>query len=395
VAESPRPMPATWPEQAVLGRFNVTTLFDTDDSTARVYQEGLGYIHLMEGKRERDIEERVKLRLAKENPAAFQRLERDTLVGPSVITHRSRVTPSTIRDFYRKLKPKVRPEKWSELPLELVSLTVTPDGLGDVIQLTDLCRSARAAGRQGSVTSPSLHFDSVMGFCPSYAYKRHALRVCLVEAVLKTGLGGGHNFQRIQRLFGLPTSAVPRGHLVVPDFRKIRGRVSLHTSAGRHAGWQREKLHPRARTLYPDTLRAIEELANDGDMTFIEVGARRTLHHPRIEDGTGDSVPQMIRLMAECEFHIGVLSGPTHVAAGLGNKVISIINFPHPGQLMLPNLFDTGVVEEDWLYPQSVILHQDEDSMHWPKFSRITLRAALNGEIYPYWDDSILQELHT
>ena len=394
VKASSRPMAPTWPEQAVLGCFEVGTLFDNDDLSGYPYQTGPAYIHLMESKRERDVELKVKERLAKENPVVYQKLERDTISGSAaIVTYRPRIGSGAIRDFYRTAKPKTRSERWVPLPLETVTLTISPVGLGDVVQLTDLCRSAHAVGKAGTVTSGSPHFETVMPFCPSYAFKRHGLRVCIVDALERWGLGGGHNFQRIQRLFQLPVTTVPKGHLMVPNVGKIRNRVSIHSTPGRHAGWQRERLHPRARTLYPDTMLAIEELANDPNMTFVEVGSVRTFNHRRVEDGTGDSIPNMIRLMAECEFHIGPCSGPMHIAAALGAKVITIINFPNPNVLMLPQLIDTGALEAEWFYPQSVILHQDTDSTHWPKFSGSTLRAAINGEVYPYWDNSILEEL--
>jgi len=342
------------------------------------------YWHLMWTKKKPEVQARVA-ELLGETPTVT--------VHGGLFEAKGKITASTIRDFYRRKSPTVRARKWFPLDPSQISLQVTPPGLGDTVMLTDIERAAHSEGKCAYVAPNRTFFYDLMRFCPTHRNKQTPLRCCLIEAVNQSGVGPGHMIQRARRLFGLKIDAVPRGNLVVPGVRRIPGRVCLHTSAGQHAGWQRENLHPRGRTLYPDTVAAIQKLANRKDLTFIEVGAVRTLHHPRIEDGTGTTVQELLRLIAECEYHVGILSGPTHVAAALGLKVVSIINFPHPQELMLPNLLDTGTVEEEWLYPQQCVLHQDIDSPWWPLATLKNLEAALGGDVYPYWGTDVAKEL--
>lgn len=387
----PNLMP-TWVEQAVLGRFHdrIETLLN--DGEVRPMSEGSKYVHLMDAKGDIVMQGRIARRLARECPEVAKFLG----CGAAGIHHSKKVTAGDVRDFYHRRTPKRRPlPHWSPIDCSKFTLTVAPSGLGDVMMLTGLEAAARRVGKVAHTRSESPHYYPVMQFCPAHTDTPTPYQACLVQGLLQHGLGGGHNFQRANRWFGFPIDAVPKGDLVVPNVGRISGRVSIHTAPSKYArGWQSTHLHPRARVLYPDTLSAIMEVARCRRFTFIEVGSQRTLRHPRIEDGTGDSIERMIRLMAECEYHIGVLSGPTHVAAALGLKIVTIINFPHPATLMLPNMIDGGVVEEEWLYPQSAVLHQDDDSRHWPKITGAkSIMAALDGHVYPYWDNTILEEL--
>lgn len=391
---APNIMP-TWAEQAVLGRFHdlVEPLFFNDDGEERrPFSDVSGYVHLMESKGDIVMQGRVAKRLAKECPGAARLLG----CADSAIDHSRRLTAGDIRDFYHRRTPKRRPmPNWAPIDCSRYTLTVAASGVGDVVMLTGLEAAARRDGKTAHTRSESPHYYPIMKFCPAHTDTPTPYQACLFQGVLHHGLGGGHNFQRANRWFGLPIDAVPKGDLVVPNVSRIPGRVSIHTAPSKYArGWQSTHLHPRARVLYPDTISAIMQVAKNRRFTFVEVGSKRTLSHPRIEDGTGDSLESMIRLMAECEFHIGILSGPTHIAAALGLKVVTIINFPHPATLMLPNMIDGGVVEEEWLYPQSAVLHQDDDSRHWPKLTGAkSILAALDGDVYPYWDNSILEEL--
>jgi len=61
---------------------------------------------------------------------------------------------------------------------------------------------------------------------------------------------------------------------------------------------------------------------------------------------------------------------------------------------MLPTLVDTLEVESEWLYPQNVHLHQDNAGPLVPRFSADTLRAAFNGEVYPYFKNDWLNLIY-
>lgn len=305
---------------------------------------------------------------------------------------RKRIGPDQVRAFYRRFP--ARPGKVpTSVDREQYTLTNTPTGIGDTVVLLD----APCAATSGNVHawSPSPHWKALEACAMPMPLTRPPLYVSLTEANAAWDLGAGHITQRARRLLGLPVAPVPGGWLCTPGVRTIRGRVSLHFEAGGHATWQRAVLHPRARQVYPETWKALRAFIKARpDLQFIEVGRSRLLPMEQVEDGTGRPLEETLRLMAECEFHLGIVSGPMHLAAALGSKVIALLNFPRPCQLMLPNLKPLGVVEEEWLYPQGVCLHQEEDSAHWPKVSARSLSAAVDGRVYPYWDNDVVEKLH-
>jgi hypothetical protein len=270
------------------------------------------------------------------------------------------------------------------------TLTNTAQGLGDCVVLTDHARSASAQGLPHSIWSPAPAFAELLPWVPWALAHQMPRWVSLASAVQSWGLGPGHMIQRAQRLFGLPVDPVPHGALSVNVARRP-GRVSLHFEAGSHAAWQRGVYHPRARQLYAENRVVIREFIEaHPELTFIEFGREPVIRHERVENACGRPLRETIPLLAECEFHLGIVSGPMHVAAALGVKLIVVLNFPHPSQLMLPQLVDTGVVEGEWLYPQAVHLHQDHDSPHWPRFNRMNLERAFAGEVYPYWKREVI-----
>jgi hypothetical protein len=83
-----------------------------------------------------------------------------------------------------------------------------------------------------------------------------------------------------------------------------------------------------------------------------------------------------------------------HLAAALGLKIVGIINFPDPARIFLPVLKDINLVESSWLYPQSVLLHQDGEGELVARFSLLNLERAIAGELYPYWSDRYLPLIH-
>jgi hypothetical protein len=378
-------------EQLLLGRCHekfewaIHTFAGLDNQNAPSW-----YRHLMSTKKDPEVQrwvwsqipQKLRSHLAPPEPPLARPTLSFSLVSP-------KVTANDVRDWYRRQKPAVR-EKWQPLDPKHVCLTNTVPGLGDTAMLTDIEHAAHSIGQMAYATSQSPHWGPLMDHCPTHVNKWFPVRVCLPGAHRKWGLGPGHLLQRARRMFGLPQVAVPKGNLVVPGVEKVPGRICFHTAAGPQAEWQRRNVHPRARILYPGSMVALRKLA-DGPGSFIEVGTARTLFHSNIEDGTGKDLTKLIRLMAECEFFVGINSGPMHVAAALGLKIVALVNFPKP--FLLPNLMDTGTVEEEWLYPQQCVLHQDIDSPWWPLATLKNLEAALGGDVYPYWQTDVAEEL--
>jgi hypothetical protein len=106
---------------------------------------------------------------------------------------------------------------------------------------------------------------------------------------------------------------------------------------------------------------------------------------------TGLSLAETIQLLSSAEYFIGIMSGPIHLAAALDIKLICVTNFPPPELICLPCLKDIDQVESEWFYPQSVILHQDDDGKFVKRLTTENLHRALDGDIYPYWSDRYLE----
>jgi len=101
-----------------------------------------------------------------------------------------------------------------------------------------------------------------------------------------------------------------------------------------------------------------------------------------------------MQLIGTCEYFLGIVSGPMHVAAAYSCKSVVILNFPAARKIMLPTLVDTNQIESEWLYPQNVHIHQDNAGPLVPMISAETLHKAFNGEVYPYFKDTWLPLIH-
>lgn len=299
-----------------------------------------------------------------------------------------KIDQTRIIRFYKRLTQKSK----LKLPfsLEKFTLTNTPLGLGDTVVLTHLPRVANQAGKQVSIYAPSWCFDTLTQFNPYY---RHRLMPFWAAAdVLKHhfDLGNGHFIQRIQRAFGFTPELCPRGCIVVPGAKTEAGRVVFHFDAGLHSVWQRANVHPKARQIYPENMSIIQQFINEHqEMQFAEVGTKFS-GLKEVEDWTNLPLVETIQRMSCCEYFMGIMSGPLHIAAALDLKIINIINFPDATSICLPTLKDTNLIESEWYYPQSVLLHQDAEGEFVLKFSLNNLERAINGELYPYWSHSYL-----
>lgn len=290
---------------------------------------------------------------------------------------------------------EARPRPRLARPLGHLTLTTAAYGLGDAVILTALARSAADAGCELDVHVPGATFSTLRRFVPYPLGQPGTFWVAADGLVYDFDLGNGHFIQRLQRAFGFAVDPRPRGCIVVNDAPTVPGRVVIHLEPGAHQAWQKENVHPRAREVYPEHLAAIERFARrHPELEFVEVG--RSQHGPAgVRDATGLALAETIRLIASCEYFLGIMSGPLHVAAALDKRIITIVNFPPAPLIVLPTLKDIDQVEAEWFYPQSVILHQEDESDLVPRFSETTLERAFAGEVYPYWSDRYLSLIET
>lgn len=299
-----------------------------------------------------------------------------------------------IVDFYRgkQAMPKLALRK----AFKDYGLTNTPDGIGDLMLLSPF-------PSQGiEVHSRSLLFAELSILFPRKSppdWKLVANRWVGADLLQKRyAMGNGHLIQRLHRVFGLDVPDRPTGKLQTAEWTKCgpeKNRVAIHLTPGRHAEWQRRYIHPRAREVYAASAKIIRLfIATHPEMTFAEVGTTRSGLIPEAANWTGHSLAATVDLLATCDYFLGIMSGPLHLATAVGCKCIVIINFPDPNLIFLPTLKDVPIVESEWMYPQHVHLHQDGGSKLVPKFSYSSLSAAFNGDIYPYWSEQWLPLIH-
>jgi hypothetical protein len=274
------------------------------------------------------------------------------------------------------------------------ALSNTPHGIGDITILTAVHRAGASVGRHIPIQSSSPVFADIVRFVPGSprAMKRN-MKIAMADRMQAAcDMGNGHFIQRLQRAFGLVPDVKPKPGLVVDGVERVKGRCALHFVPGKHAEWQSRVFHPNARQIAPEAQKSIREFIgfHKNDMEFVEIGAKETgIAGPGVRF-LGGTLPDTIRFLASCEYFIGIVSGPMHLAAAMGCKSIIILNFPRADRIILPALKDIPLVENEWLYPQNVHLHQEEQGPLVPMLSPASLELALNGKVYPYWKDDCL-----
>ena len=298
-----------------------------------------------------------------------------------------RVDESRIIAFYRGQTPRSLPQLTR--PLAGLTLTTSAHGIGDIVVLGALARSAIDLGSDVSIHVPGVTFSTIRRFWPVDLLPAKAFWAAADRLVFCFDLGNGHYTQRLQRAFGYFPDTKPRGLISINE-PTLAGRVVVHIEPGQHQEFQRRNIHPRAREVYPQHIEVIDRFAHEHpELEFVEIGNKcHAFKHVR--PLTGLDLGESIKVIATAEYFMGIMSGPLHIAAALDKKIIAIVNFPPASAIVLPTLRDINQVESEWFYPQSVILHQDDDSLMVPRFSAQTLAQAFAGEIYPYWSDRYL-----
>lgn len=293
-----------------------------------------------------------------------------------------------ILDFYRHRPRRSR----LSMPGTLTGFTLTNTalGLGDTVVITDLARSAHKAGRSERFFSFSKYFEDLALMNPYHVPGTTPFWVAADQLKYHYNLGNGHFIQRLQRAFGLEVEFVPRG-CVIPSNRSPRtADIVLHFEAGAHAAWQRINVHRMARELYPRSRDIIQGFIDaHPQLVFAEIGAAPSGFR-NVDDWTGLPLQETASSMANCEYFLGIMSGPLHLAAALGLKIITIVNFPPADAICLPTLVDIDQVESEWFYPQSVLLHQEGDGPFVPRLTETNLIQAVEGDVYPYWSHAYL-----
>lgn len=296
-----------------------------------------------------------------------------------------------IVNHYRSQEAKPLLRLPESMPSTLSTVTM---GLGDTMMMTDLPRAASQQGKDLTCYSGSPHFLQLMSFNPFWKQRvDKAFMVNAPDMVRQYDCGNGHYLQRIRRAFGLKVDDRPRGCLRWRGSRNPK-RVILHFEPGVHVNWQRIQIHPKARTLYPETRLELEKFIREmPGYRFVQIGKNNLA----IKGSTYIRTPTTVDLVNQIalgSWFIGIMSGPMHVATALELKCVVIMNFPDASKIVLPTLNVTGEIESEWCYGQNCHLHQDSESPLVPRVNCMNLHRAFNNEIYPYGRTDYLSLIH-
>ena len=307
--------------------------------------------------------------------------------------------PDKITNFYKKNDDLLNAQK-EKVP-DGVALFV-PDncvflnsnqGLGDILSVFHLPKFLKEHGFNSCIHSPNIeYFDLLSKYNKDAEVLDKDLNLIRVENFQSFfNFGAGHFFQRIQKACGFEIDIKPKPDLHFECEKKSKPKVAINFEPGAEASAQKVNIHPRARELYPEHKDTIQKFINDksNDYNFVEIG-KTSFQFENVEDKCGLTIDKSLEEMASCDYFLGIHSGVMHLAAALNVKSIIILNFPPADKLFLPCLKDYNLPDIDWLYPQNVHLHEDEDGDLVKLLTYDNLERAFNGDIYPHWSDKYL-----
>ena len=262
-------------------------------------------------------------------------------------------------------------------------------GIGDVVTLNNLLFKDENTRSNLNIFSQSKHFSDILHF-NKFKESNHIqsddfLRVELLEFY---NLGSGHLIQKMRRFLNLPIHAKPKSYLNT-NKQKIKNKIGIHLSTGVSAFSLNS--HPKPRQIYPENIKMINEfITSNSQYSFVEFGGE-SVGLQNCSNFCGKSIIDSIEELSTCEYFIGLNSGFMNLAASFDIKSIIIINIPiNASDVVLPVLKDIQISDMNWLYPQNVHLHQDNESKLAPKLSCDNIKRALNGEVYPFWKEDYL-----
>jgi hypothetical protein len=209
--------------------------------------------------------------------------------------------------------------------------------------------------------------------------------ICVAQA--NFDCKGGHFLQKIQYLCDLNNQIKPRP-LLNNIHNTIKNKVILTFDKGPTV---QTHIHPKARTLYPETKNLIQDFINKNlyKYNFVEVG-KTFSGLENVENKTNFGIEKTAQEIGECEYFFGIHNGLMHIATAFEKKCIIIINFPSAKELYLPCIKEIDIPDVDWLYPQNIHLHQDDEGQLVKKISYNNIEKAFNEELYPYYSEEFL-----
>jgi hypothetical protein len=267
-------------------------------------------------------------------------------------------------------------------------------GIGDVTIINQLLFLDENKRSDINILSYSRHFNDIIKF-NKFGKTNHIngedfIRTELLEMY---NLGSGHIIQKMRRFFNLPVLNKPKSFLNTGK-EKVKNKIGIHLTTGQSA-FELSNLNFRPRQIYQENLEILKKFIKENNQyTFVEFGGQ-SLNIENCVNFCGKTLAESIEELSTCEYFIGLNSGFMNLAACFDIKSIIIVNIPiKASDLVLPVLKDVKIPDMNWLYPQNVHLHQDNESLTVPKFSHENIRKAIEGNIYPFWKDECLNLIY-
>jgi len=267
-------------------------------------------------------------------------------------------------------------------------------GIGDTTIINQLLFVNENQRSDINILSYSRHFNDILKF-NKFANTNHIngedfIRTELLEMY---NLGSGHIIQKMRRFFNLPVLNKPKSFLNTGK-QKVKNKIGIHLTTGQSA-FELSNLNFRPRQIYQENLEILKKFIKENNQyTFVEFGGQ-SLNIENCVNFCGKSLVDSIEELSTCEYLIGLNSGFMNLAACFDIKSIIIVNIPiKASDLVLPVLKDVKIPDMNWLYPQNVHLHQDNESLTVPRFSYENIQKAIEGNIYPFWKDEYLDLIY-
>ena len=229
-------------------------------------------------------------------------------------------------------------------------------GLGDCLSCFNTNRA---------IWSPSSHLGVLKKYTSLVALDVPHGMTLSVSSLHEIDFQGEHLFNRVRIVSGLAPLSEPRAILDLIDYHPIENNIAFSFDVGVNA-FNQKVLHPRARELYPEHRKTVQEFIskNSSKFNFIEVG-KNTFNFLDSFDQTGENLENTINILRRCKFYFGMHSGLMHLATAIGLKCLVVLNFPDVEALNFNDrndFFSTNKYlnwERHWLYPQHRYLHED------------------------------------
>jgi hypothetical protein len=262
-------------------------------------------------------------------------------------------------------------------------------GIGDAVVLNNLLFKDENTRSDLNIFSPSKHFSDVLYF-NKFKDSNHINSDSFfrIEMLEFHNAGSGHLIQKMRRFLNLAVHQKPKSYLTTSK-QKVKNKVGIHLTTGSSAFLL--NIHKNPRQIYKENIKVINDfIISNPQYSFVEFGGQ-SVGLENCHNFCGKSIIDSIEELSTCEYFIGLNSSFMNLAACFDIKSIIIINIPiKASDVVLPVLKDITVSDMNWLYPQNIHLHQDDQSELVPRFSLDNLKKAFNGEIYPFWKEDYL-----